>query len=735
MTEKKIIKTPFWNREILKQAMQVALKDRRVNHLGQLFPLKPTVLNLLVNDICNSRCRMCLVWKQKKDKEFSPGELELILKNPLFKKLDYISVSGGEPTLREDLPEIFRVIAKKKMLKRGTGIITNALQEDQVIARIDESAQICHREGVKFNVMVSLDGIGGVHDEIRGRKGNYKNAIEVLCYLKDKTNIPVTIGCTVTRDNVWHVDEVLDLCKKLGITGRFRVAEFIDRLYNSNQTRVIRNFSEHERYHLGLFFVKLERLERKHSKRRRTYKNIRKMLLENANRGIRCHWQSTAVTLDSRGQLLYCAPHSPVLGSCLEKSARILYLKNINIRRKILKEYCSNCIHDYGSDETLREWLEEEREKYWRDRFSNDRMAVNVRKENKIKTVPKLTHTPSRFMIIGWYGTETAGDKAILSEIIFQLQDNYPACHITLASIHPYYSKWTLREMKLKNIAIIPTFSPEFLKRVKTVDEVIMGGGPLMHIRALGSVLAAFHEAKQSGKKNRIAGCGIGPLDGGKKFERIVQNILKLADEIELRDYQSIEWAREKTGRNDISNSGDFAAGFVRRWMKQHPVPKPGPFLNLYLREWTTEYKGTLSNEQFTKIKRHFQEKLSDWVHEICAQQDLNVRLLPMHHFCIGNDDRDFNREFGKTYLRDLEPIVESRPLSVHELLTSMQEAALSVCMRFHSVLFANTLGVPFIAIDYTHGGKVSGYLEDYNKSDRMYTLKEIAAGKKISTP
>lgn len=43
--------------------------------------------------------------------------------------------------------------------------------------------------------------------------------------------------------------------KKNSIYGRFRVAEFIKRLYNENKSSVIRNFNDDEVYHLILFFL------------------------------------------------------------------------------------------------------------------------------------------------------------------------------------------------------------------------------------------------------------------------------------------------------------------------------------------------------------------------------------------------------------------------------------------------------------------------------------------------
>src|SRR4030067_2729522 len=78
-------------------------------------PLHVT-LNLMVNDICNSHCVMCNVWKRKQEKEFTPSQLAAILQDPLFDKLQSVGVSGGEPTLREDLHEVLEVITRKKSI-------------------------------------------------------------------------------------------------------------------------------------------------------------------------------------------------------------------------------------------------------------------------------------------------------------------------------------------------------------------------------------------------------------------------------------------------------------------------------------------------------------------------------------------------------------------------------------------------------------------------------------------
>lgn len=717
------------SRRDLTVAARIAAADIRTNYLGQTFPLKPTSLNLLANDICNSRCQMCLVWQQKRDKEFAPAELAVILADPLFSELQYVGVSGGEPTLRGDLPDIYRVLMEKRPRLHGTGIITNAIRPDNVIDRISASAQVCCQAGVPFNVMVSLDGIGEVHDRVRGREGNFESAVAVIRHFRDETDIPLAIGCTVTKDNVWCVDEVLDFCRSEGVPGRFRVAEFIQRLYNDGQAAYIRSFTERETYHLGLFFAKLEYTYEKSSERKRVYRNIRRMLMEGAERSIGCYWQSRAVTLDCRGQLLYCAPRSPVLGSCLEHSAQALYVGNIEQRKHILKNACKSCIHDYHSGGTLKEWLSSREEQNWHRRLSlNNALEMANRYPTPRVGLPGKQLT-GQFLIVGWYGTETAGDKAILGEIIYQLKQQTPGARIVLASLYPYLSSWTLRELGYTDVRVIPTYSADFEHHVRAAGEVIMGGGPLMHLEELGFVLWAFMAAKQAGHRTRIAGCGIGPLDRGQKYEEAVGHILRLADVVELRDAASVAWARQLVGREDMMNSGDYAAGFVRRWRARHAAGETGPFLNLYLREWPLEYRGELTEEQFKAVRCQFEDQLGQWVRALCDQFDLHPRLLPMHHFCLGDDDRDFNRRFSRAHLSGLEPIVEREPLSPQAVLASMQTAHLCLCMRFHSVLFADTLEVPFVAIDYTGGGKIAGYLADRGKLDRAISLHDVVGG------
>ncbi|MBR8827031.1 MAG: polysaccharide pyruvyl transferase family protein [Gomphosphaeria aponina SAG 52.96 = DSM 107014] len=743
LTEKQLSKIRKINS--LKSLGSLAYQELRTKKLGQFFPQKPTTINMLVNDVCNSRCQMCLIWQQKKDKELTPDELAEILSDGLFSEIKYIGVSGGEPTLRTDLAEIYRVICKKKPKITGTGIITNGIIHDTVKQRILDAAEICRSYGVEFNVMVSLDGIGEVHDTVRGRKNNFDSAIALLKFFHEETDIPTSFGCTITSSNALYVDELLDYAKLSGLYGRFRVAEYIERLYNSGQTEFIRSFDEKTLYHLGLFFFRVEHDFEQNSTFQKTYRNIRGMLVENKPRLIGCPYQSTAVVLTSKGELLYCSPKSPSIGSTLEFSAEQLYFSNLDKRKEIIDKDCSNCTHDYHEPVTLKERLLYYIKRRRRHKYNCSNLLNLATKLTKLERgLINLDHLSSKnVLIVGWYGTETVGDKAILWSVINDLRRrNNPPEKIYLASLYPFVSNWTVKEMSLEEISVIETYSQEFEKVCKQIDEVVVGGGPLMDIEPLNHILYSFIIANKSGAITRIEGCGIGPLELSL-YTKVVSEIIRLADHITLRDQASAQRStRDFSGKKLVTVIPDPATNYVQ-FIKSSGdldtnIPPLGTAKNIscFLREWGEDYIGNLSREEYILTKYRFEEQIAEFLLTLADNYSANIHLLPMHSFSVGGDDRIFNRKLATNLSnllteRHLKTQVSfaRETVSPQKILQSMYSSKFNICMRFHSVLFAETLGVPYIAIDYTNGGKIKAFLEEKGKLDRLISLADIANG------
>lgn len=340
--------------------------------------------------------------------------------------------------------------------------------------------------------------------------------------------------------------------------------------------------------------------------------------------------------------------------------------------------------------------------------------------------------TKKKVFIVGWYGTETVGDKAILGGIVSELQNTNQHFHIIVSSLYPFVTKRTLEELQIKAEVVSP-FSLKFLYNAITSTEVIMGGGPLMDLEVLSIPLWAFLISKIFLKKRIIWGCGLGPLTK-PKYIGAVTLLLNFATEVKLRDSQSVSWAKKLTGREDIKLTGDPARDYVnfrRRSLSQEKrvSSEKKAILACYLRDWPRDYANHLSTNEYLTIKENFERNLAYQIIKISKTLNISPVFYSMQSFVVGNDDRVFNRYFISTWLNDIETKYEISPSSVDSVIKSMLEAKFCISMRFHSVLFANELRANFFAIDYTNGGKIYGYLQDQNVLHRCIKLSDIALG------
>ena len=87
-----------------------------------------------------------------------------------------------------------------------------------------------------------------------------------------------------------------------------------------------------------------------------------------------------------------------------------------------------------------------------------------------------------KILITGWYGTETHGDKAILSGIINLLKKNISDVHISIHSSNLFYTKQTLQEISQENISILSSKNLSNKKKLSKYDYIFFGGGPIMDV-------------------------------------------------------------------------------------------------------------------------------------------------------------------------------------------------------------------------------------------------------------
>ncbi len=212
---------------------------------GLIKPLTPVTITYSVTNMCQSRCKTCYIWNlyrhkpDLKKKELSLDEIEKIFKS--IGHIYFFNISGGEPYLRKDLPEIIN-LACKYLKPAIIHIPTNALSPNLIEKNTRKILTIMKANNLKIPLTIkpSLDGIGKKHDKIRGIPGNFKKVLETLKRLKtlqkEYPNLDVGIGTVISTYNVNEIKEVVDYSKKLNIDSYINeIAEIRSEMFNANK--------------------------------------------------------------------------------------------------------------------------------------------------------------------------------------------------------------------------------------------------------------------------------------------------------------------------------------------------------------------------------------------------------------------------------------------------------------------------------------------------------------------
>ncbi len=172
----------------------------------------PLNLVMSVTYRCNSRCKTCNVWRKSAD-ELSSDEWREVLAS-IGETPYYLTFSGGEPFLREDIIEIVSS-AYDLCHPAIITIPTNALMSHAIPRRVEAILQRLDEAQVGINL--SIDGIGQEHDNIRGVEGSYEKALETFRGLRSLSypNLTVGIHTVVSRFNVERIPEIYRELSKL----------------------------------------------------------------------------------------------------------------------------------------------------------------------------------------------------------------------------------------------------------------------------------------------------------------------------------------------------------------------------------------------------------------------------------------------------------------------------------------------------------------------------------------
>jgi len=340
---------------------------------------------------------------------------------------------------------------------------------------------------------------------------------------------------------------------------------------------------------------------------------------------------------------------------------------------------------------------------------------------------PPARTLPARLLICGWYGTETLGDKAILGGAILAARNQLRGLIVDVATLEPYVTDETARQMPDLNIDRVLTYGEALAAILNGEYGTVAVVGPLMSsIRRCVHLFELFAAAKISGTKSVVAGCGVGPISVIHRNASI-KYILELADEVVLRDRASAERARTVLG---VERECDSAPDAAFLWIRnQLPLPEkrdPKRIL-LGLRDWPLgEFAAGMDLAEAGAIKERYEAELAEMFNEL-LRLDSTLQIVPfcMHKYIVGGDDRKFYRRLLVNFPEILARMDQQHRTPAEDLRYFASSRAV-VAMRFHSVVFSLATQTPFLAVDYTRGGKIAGLLNDVGAPDRMRGIAEF---------
>lgn len=153
---------------------------------------------------CNSRCIMCDIWKNRIKDELLPEDY---LKLP--STLTDINITGGEPFLRYDLPEIIKNIKtaapRARLVLNTNGFLTN---------RISQMLKKILITDPNFGIRISLDGTKETHNKIRGIPNGYDKAMATLDMVRKLGVKDIGISFTLGNYNIEELPKIQKYCNK-----------------------------------------------------------------------------------------------------------------------------------------------------------------------------------------------------------------------------------------------------------------------------------------------------------------------------------------------------------------------------------------------------------------------------------------------------------------------------------------------------------------------------------------
>ncbi len=187
-----------------------------------------------VTGLCNGKCSMCNIWKNKdKNDLLSLERIECLLTDPALAQVDTISLTGGEIFLRNDLIDIINMIKEKMPKVNRIFLNTNGT----LLTPVEKVCKYCENLFENVILSISLEGNKEINKSIRGID-TYDNVLRIIEGIKKiSPKVNICISTTLTKNNAYYNNLVFlkNFANKYDCGFAFRLADNCDLYYKNGE--------------------------------------------------------------------------------------------------------------------------------------------------------------------------------------------------------------------------------------------------------------------------------------------------------------------------------------------------------------------------------------------------------------------------------------------------------------------------------------------------------------------
>src|SRR5215212_452041 len=333
----------------LLKAAASAPRDLVNAYVATYKPIHPTVLIFHCTFVCDARCEMCSNWQRGDRKtDMSLEDIDKAFSSGLWKNIEIANLSGGEPTTRNDMVEISRVMLDRLPRLRKFGINTTGMTPHRAIPMVTKVAELCHERGIIFSTRVSIDGVGEMHNDVRQVKNGFEKALKTIRAMQElQKRIPFNFGISTTifNKNLDDADNILAWARKENLDIVFNMVRFTEPMLGNAELADTCKPVGRDEERMREFFLERVRMDPLLDGQNYIYMHYADMIANGYHRIAPCPFQTQGIMLNPDGGLFFCE-NSDVVGNVLHDDPEALYFSQASQAHRdwIRDEKCPGCL-------------------------------------------------------------------------------------------------------------------------------------------------------------------------------------------------------------------------------------------------------------------------------------------------------------------------------------------------------------------------------------------------------